>query len=109
MSYTQDLHIPYDRIADFCHKHRIRKLSLFGSALSDDFRSDSDVDVLVEFTPGSKTFDNFCQLAGFLEAHFGRRVELITLESLSPFLGPQILSELEYVTFDAPIPAAHPQ
>ena len=44
--------IPKDEIAAFCRRHHIRKLSLFGSVLRDDFRPDSDVDVLVEFEPG---------------------------------------------------------
>ena len=46
--------IPVDRkqIADFCRKHHIRRLAFFGSVLRDDFRPDSDVDVLVEFEPG---------------------------------------------------------
>jgi predicted nucleotidyltransferase len=45
----KNIEIPHDQIAEFCRKHRIRKLSLFGSVLRDDFRPDSDVDVLVEF------------------------------------------------------------
>jgi predicted nucleotidyltransferase len=43
-----------DKIADFCRRNRIRKLALFGSVLRDDFRADSDVDVLVEFEPGAR-------------------------------------------------------
>ena len=45
------LQIPQDKVADFCRRHRIRKLALFGSVLREDFRPDSDVDVLVEFEP----------------------------------------------------------
>lgn len=85
----------------------VKRLGLFGSFLHGRPNRDSDVDVLVEFMPGCKTFDNFIQLAFFLEALFDRRVELVTPESLSPFLGPQILSEVEYVTFDTGIPTAH--
>ncbi len=44
--------VPKDKIADFCRKHHIRKLALFGSVLREDFRPNSDVDVLVEFEPG---------------------------------------------------------
>lgn len=44
-----NIDIPYDQIAEFCQKHHIRKLSLFGSVLRTDFRPDSDIDVLVEF------------------------------------------------------------
>ncbi len=87
----------------------VKRLALFGSFVRGQQGVDSDVDVLVEFTPGGKTFDNFSQLASFLEGLFGRRVELITPESLSPYLGPHILNEIEYVTFDTPLPAAHPE
>ena len=45
--------VPKEKIADFCHRHSIRKLAFFGSILRDDFRSESDVDVLVEFDPGT--------------------------------------------------------
>ncbi len=54
--------------------------------------------MLVEFAPGRKTFDNFMQLAFYLEELFGRKVELLTPESLSPYLGPRILREVEYVS-----------
>jgi predicted nucleotidyltransferase len=49
---TAKIEIPREALADFCRRHHIRKLSLFGSVLRDDFRPDSDVDVLVEFEPG---------------------------------------------------------
>jgi len=87
----------------------VKRLALLGSFVRGQQGANSDVDVLVEFTPDGKTFDNLIQLASLLEALFGRRVELITPESLSPYLGPHILNEIEYVTFDTPIPAAHPE
>jgi len=46
------IEIPHDRIVDFCRRHHIRRLALFGSVLRDDFTPDSDVDVLVEFDEG---------------------------------------------------------
>jgi hypothetical protein len=52
---------------------------------------------LPEFEQGKKTFDNFIQLSFFLEDLFKRRVELVTTESLSPYIGPHIMSEVEYV------------
>src|SRR5919205_76496 len=55
-----------------------------------------DVDILVEFEEGRKSFDNFMRLSFFLEELFGRRVELLTAESLSPHIGPHILREVEY-------------
>ncbi len=75
----------------------IRKLGLFGSFVRQQQNSDSDIDILVEFESGQKTFDNFMQTALLLEALFGRRVELVTPEALSPYIGPHILREVEYV------------
>ena len=75
----------------------VKRLGLFGSFYHDEASSDSDVDILVEFIPAQKTFDNFLQLAERLEAELGRRVELVTRESLSPYLGPRILAATEYV------------
>ncbi len=54
---------------------------------------ESDVDLLVEFLPGRKNYDTFLDLAEMLEAAIGHRVELVTLESLSPYIGPRILAE----------------
>jgi predicted nucleotidyltransferase len=71
----------------------VRRLALFGSVQRNAARADSDVDVLVEFHPGEKTYDHFLALGDLLEEVFGRRVELVTQESLSPFLGPHILAE----------------
>lgn len=79
----------------------VRSLGLFGSFVRQEQQEASDIDLLVEFEPGQKTFDNFMQLAFFLEELFNRRVELVTPESLSPYLGPHILSEVEYVTLVA--------
>jgi uncharacterized protein len=69
----------------------VRRLALFGSVLRNEARPDSDVDLLVEFGPGQKTFDHFMGLALFLEDLLERRVELLTPESLSPYIGPHIL------------------
>ena len=71
----------------------VRRLALFGSVLRNEARSDSDVDVLVEFAPSEKTFDRFMALADLLEATLEHRVEVITMESLSPCIGPHILAE----------------
>jgi len=61
----QNIQIPRDQIADFCRRNHIRKLALFGSVLRDDFRQDSDIDVLVEFDPAHiPGFDFFCHGRG---------------------------------------------
>jgi predicted nucleotidyltransferase len=79
----------------------VKRYGLFGSFVRGEQNGESDVDILVEFDPGQKSFDNFMRLAFFLEELFGRRVELLTPESLSPHIGPHILREAEYATFSA--------
>jgi predicted nucleotidyltransferase len=79
----------------------VRRLGLFGSFVRGRQRAESDVDLLVEFEPDKKTFDNLIQLGFFLEDLLKRRVELVTPESLSPYIGPYILQEVEYVSFVA--------
>ena len=71
----------------------VRRLALFGSVLRNEARPDSDIDVLVEFTPAEKTFDRFMALADLLEDTLEHPVEVVTTESLSPFIGPHILAE----------------
>ena len=76
----------------------VHRLALFGSFARDEARSGSDVDFLVEFAPGRKTFDNFVALATLLEDTLQRRVELVTPEALSPYIGPRILAEAQNVS-----------
>ena len=78
-----------------------RRCGLFGSFARNHPQGRSDVDILVEFEPGQKSFDNFMHLAFFLEELFERKVDLITTESLSPHLGPHILREVEYAAAGA--------
>lgn len=74
----------------------VKHLGLFGSFLQGSTtHPGSDVDLLIEFEPGRKTYDNFMELAVYLEALFGRRVELVTRESLSKYIGPHILKQVE--------------
>ena len=79
----------------------VRKIGIFGSFVRDDATLHSDVDVLVEFDPDRKTFDNFMNLIFFLEDVLERRVELVTTNSLSPHIEPRILASVEYVTDSA--------
>jgi predicted nucleotidyltransferase len=76
----------------------VRRWGLFGSFVSGTPSDRSDVDILVEFERGKKSFDNFMSLAAFLEQQIGRPVELVTPESLSPHIGPHILREVEYAS-----------
>ncbi len=75
----------------------VEKLSLFGSFLTGNPSPQSDVDFLVEFVPEKKTYDNFMELAFYLEEILGRRVEIVTPQSLSKYLGPHILKKAEHV------------
>ena len=76
----------------------VRRLGLFGSYVRGEQNIESDIDVLVEFEQDKKTFDNFMQLSFLLEDLLHRRIELVTTESLSPYLRPRIIKEVEYVT-----------
>lgn len=79
----------------------VQRLGLFGSFVRGEQRADSDVDLLVEFEAGQRTFDHFIQLSFLLEDLLGRRVELVTPDALSPYIGPHILREVEYVSLAA--------
>ena len=82
-------------IAAFCRRHNIRKLSLFGSVLRDDFGPESDVDVLVEFEPGHTPGLRFFSIQRELSHIIGRRVDLNTESCLSPYFRDQVLREAE--------------
>lgn len=79
----------------------VRKIGLFGSFVRGEQHPDSDIDLLVEFEAGQKTFDAFMELSFLLEEIFQRRIELVTVESLSPYIGPHILKEVEYAAIAA--------
>lgn len=79
----------------------VKRIGLFGSFVRGEQKNASDIDFIVEFEKDEKTFDNFMNLSFFLEALFQRRVELVTAESLSPYIGPYILKEAEYVSLAA--------
>jgi uncharacterized protein len=74
----------------------VSRLGLFGSFVRGQQNPDSDIDILVEFLPGEKSFDSFMQLSFLLEELLERPVELVTVESLSPYLKPHILKEVEF-------------
>lgn len=93
---TIAIDIPKGQIADFCRKHHIRRLSLFGSVLRADFTPDSDVDVLVEFEPAARV--GLIRLAGIeqeLSGLLGRKVDLNTAGFLSPYFRDEVLREAQ--------------
>ena len=91
--------IPKAGIEAFCQRNRIRRLSLFGSVLRDDFRPESDVDVLVEFEPGARV--GLITLAGMeieLSRLLGYKAEMHTVKGLSPYFRDEVLdvAEVQY-------------
>ncbi len=89
------LSIDSARLADFCRRHHINKLALFGSVLRDDFGPDSDVDVLVEFDPAHVPGLAFLSMETELSEILGRKVDLNTPGFLSPYFRDQVLAEAE--------------
>ena len=95
------IRIPKDRIAEFCKRNQIRRLSLFGSVLREDFGPESDIDILVEFEPGTRV--GLIRLSGLemeLGTIVGRKVDLNTPGFLSKYFRKQILAEAD-VRYDA--------
>lgn len=81
------LTVPRDRIADLCRRWRVAELSFFGSVMRDDFRPDSDVDVLVTFEPDAEwSLLDVVTMKQELESLLGRRVDLVEEAALrNPF------------------------
>ena len=86
-----------DQLTQFCQQHGINKLAVFGSALRSDFRPDSDIDLLVKFQPGQTP--GLFKIVGIeteLSSFFGqRKIDLRTLEDLSPYFRAKVVSEAE--------------
>jgi len=81
-----------DRIRAF----GVKRVALFGSYARDENSSSSDVDILVEFEKGQKTFDNYMDLKFFLESMFGRKVDLVVREAIKPALERSIMDGAVY-------------
>jgi len=92
------LAVPKEALAEFCRHHGIRRLSLFGSVLRDDFTAASDVDVLADFEPGTRvTFFVLSRVEEGLSSLLGRRVDLHLPRSLSPYLRDRVLAQAREV------------
>jgi len=89
------IEVPAEIIGDFCRRHHIQRLAFFGSVLREDFRSDSDVDVLVEFEPGRVPGLAFFAIEEELSQILGRQVDLNTPQFLSPYIRGEALAEAE--------------
>lgn len=94
---TLALDIDRDRLAAFCRAHGIVRLSFFGSVLRpEDFRPDSDVDVIVEFAPDRVPgLIRFAGMQRELSAMLGRTVDMTTPNGLSPFIKDRILADAQ--------------
>ena len=92
-----NIQIPTERLAEFCRRNRIARLSLFGSVLRDDFHDGSDVDMLVEFEPDAQVGLAICRMERELAEMLGRKVDLRTPAELSRYFRQHVLDEAEAV------------
>jgi uncharacterized protein len=96
----RNIRIDREQIADFCRRNHIRRLALFGSVLRDDFRPDSDVDVLVEFEPGTRVGWEFVSMADEMESILGRNVDFVTRANISHYIKDKVERESEVIYGD---------
>lgn len=90
--------LPEHQIEQFSLRHHVQRLSLFGSVMRNDFRPDSDIDVLVEFTPDAKIdlFD-IIEMENELTELLGRKVDLRTAEDLSRYFRQQVVDSAQLI------------
>lgn len=80
---TCNIQLPHDQLTQFCQRWKVRELALFGSVLRDDFRPDSDIDILVTFAPEAKRgVFVLAQMQAELETIFGRSVDLVSKRAI---------------------------
>jgi predicted nucleotidyltransferase len=93
MNETLPLHIPLEKLADFCCRYQVRELALFGSTLRQGYRPDSDIDLLVSFEPAARvTFLTLARMQRELEALLGRNVDLVPKDGLKPVIRDHVLA-----------------
>lgn len=79
-------------------KFGIRNVGLFGSYIRNEQSNESDIDLLIDFEPGKESFDNYMEVYDLFESLFkNERIEVVTKNGLSPYIGPKILKEVQYV------------
>jgi hypothetical protein len=92
------IELPRDQIAEFCRRHHIRWLALFGSVLRDDFTPESDIDVLVDFEPEHRyTYFTLAQIERELSGLLGRKADVHVPKSLHWFIRDKVLGQAEAV------------
>ncbi len=94
---TLPIYLSEEDIKEFCQRHSIRKLSLFGSVLRDDFTKESDVDILVEFQPGKTPGLDIVTMEDELSNIINRQVDLRTLADISRYFRSEILMEAKVI------------
>jgi len=96
MSVQERLGLSPEGLAEVCRRHRIRRLAVFGSALREDFRPDSDLDVLVEFEAGARpTYFTLSRIEDDLTRLAGRRADVHMPRSLHPYLRDKVLIQAQ--------------
>ena len=89
---------PVDAIADICRRHHVKELALFGSALSHDFRPNSDIDLLVEFQPDAQVgLLSLARAAEELSVILGREVDLVPKNGLKEAIRDEVLADAEVI------------
>ena len=86
-----------DKITQF----GVIKIGIFGSYVREEQNNKSDLDILVQFDKNQKSYDNFYDLSEFLENLLNLKIDLVTTDSLSPFIGPEILKEVQFLEIAA--------
>ena len=95
---TVKIKIPTENLDTFCQRYQVRRLSLFGSVLRDDFQADSDIDVLVQFEPDARVgFMTLGKMQRELEALFQRPIDLIPQDGLKPVIREEVLASAQEV------------
>jgi len=79
----------------------VKSIGLFGSFVRGESSSQSDIDILIEFDSDGMTYDNFIDTCFFLEELLSHKVEVVTADSISPYIKPYIMKEVEYVPLSA--------
>ena len=93
MNDAEPLRIPFEELTSFCRRYQVRELALFGSMSREDYRSDSDVDLLVSFEPAARvTFLTLARMQRELEALLGRTVDLVPKDGLKPVVRDHVLA-----------------
>ena len=98
MTISSGIELPEAEIAEICHRHAVRELSLFGSAARGGLRPDSDLDFLVDFLPGARPgLLGVSAMARELSTLLGRHVDLAVKPALKPRIRPRVLAEARLV------------